>query len=179
MLADFAHPEHLLHIPGRDTLDPVVALLHPEWRAEALTLLAETRWREQLVACAAIVLAGSDVELNAALWRALDGGSWVAPQLVATAFLVDPEFEPRAEERLLAVTRRSPKAVASLVRAYHRLPRPRMNVVARLARHDAQLATEDGRIAIRAVDGWLDRLSQLCDAPVQACWLRHARALAT
>jgi hypothetical protein len=48
-------------------------------------------------------------------------------------------------------------------------------VVARLARHDALLATEDGRTAIFAVDGWLERLPQQCDATTQARWRRRAR----
>ena len=179
MLADVILPERLLHFADPEALTSVVAALYASWRTEALALLGDPRWRGQLVACAAIVIAGSDRDLDVALWRALDGGSWVAPQLVVTAFLLDPEFEARAEERLLSVTRRGPKVIAALVRAYHRLPKPRMNVVAQLARHDPLLATEDGRTGIFGVDGWLDRLPQHCDAVMQQRWLRRARVLPT
>jgi hypothetical protein len=175
MLAEMPQPERLLHISDVEALPAVQAALHPHWRDEARVLLGDPRWRGQLVACAAIVISGSDVDLEEALWRALDAGSWVAPQLVVTLFLLDPQFETRAEERLLSVTRRGPKVIAALVRAYHRLPKPRMNVVARLGRHDPLLATEDGRTAIAAVDGWLARLPQQCDATTQARWLRSAR----
>jgi hypothetical protein len=178
MLAEVTLPERLLHLPDATALNDIAIALHPGWHAEALGLLRELRWRDQLVACAAIVLYGGDVDLQAALWHAIDGGSWIAPQLVTTAFLLDRDFEPRAEDRLLSLTRRGPKVVASLVRAYHRLPKPRMNVVAQLSRYDAVLATEDARTAIRAVDDWLERLPLLCDATTQARWLRYPRLVA-
>src|SRR5262249_461244 len=116
MLAEVQQPERLLHISDAAALTDVQAALHPGWRSEAVSLLDDPRWRGQLVACHATVISGSDVDLDAALWRAIDGGSWVAPQLAVTSFLLDPEFEARAEQRLLSVTRRGPKVIAALVR---------------------------------------------------------------
>lgn len=109
------------------------------------------------------------------LWRAIDGASWVAPQLVACAFLVDPAFLARAEERLLGVERRPPKTLGALVRAYHRLPSPRLPVVAQLHRHDALLVSEEARVGIRGVDAWLDRLPVLASATARARWIRLPR----
>ena len=177
MLADVTLPDRLLQCLDADAFAEVRANLHDDWRAEALRLLDDPRWRGQLVACAAIVLRGGDRELDAACWRALDGGSWVAPQLVATLFLHDPDFAPRVEERLLSVSRRSDKVIGALVRAYHRLEKLRMNVVAQLARHEPALRTQEGSIGITSVDEWLARLPLHCDAETQARWLRRPRAM--
>lgn len=153
----------------------IAATLSGCWRTEAPELLADAEWRAQLVATVALTLGGADAASSAALWRAVDGASWVTPQLVAAAFLVDARFEARAEERLLAVTRRSPKMLGALVRAYHRLPQPRLPVVAQLARHDQALASEEARVGVRSVDVWLDRLPLLCDPATQSRWLRRPR----
>lgn len=179
MLADHPSPADLLHFSLPDSLSSVVATLHPEWRSEAAQLLAGTNWRAQVVAAAALIIAGSDAQLDEILWRALDGGSWIAPQLVAAAFLVDPRFEERAAERLLGVTRRGPKLMSALVRAYHRLEKPRMNVIAQLGRLDPMLQTEEGRIGVRALDGWLDQFPLRCDATMQARWVRRPRVQST
>ncbi len=175
MLADYASPPDLLLL-SRDALALVSSLLHDDWRAEALRLLDDRNWRLQLVACAALVLSGGDDATEVGVWRALDQGSWIAPQLVATAFLLDAEFVARAEERLLDVRPRAPKAIGALVRAYHRLPQPRMNVLAQLTRHDRVLQTEEARIGIRGVDRWLDQLPAICDAETQSRWRRQPRA---
>jgi hypothetical protein len=111
----------------------------------------------------------------APIWRAIDGASWVAPQLVACAFLVEPAFVARAEERLLGVERRPPKTMGALVRAYHRLPAPRMPVVAQLRRHDMLLASEEAHVGIRGFDAWLDGLPSLASDASRARWLRLPR----
>jgi hypothetical protein len=134
------------------------ALTAGDWRAEAATLLGSA-WREQVTAAAAVALGGADEPLLEALWHAIDSASWVVPQLVAAAFLADPQFEPRAAARLTDVARRPPKTIGSLVRAYHRLPAPRLPVVAELHRHERTMATEEACIGVRGVDLWLDRLA--------------------
>jgi hypothetical protein len=174
MLKDVPAPARLLHLDGK-VLDDVGAALHANWRDEAVLLLNERNWRGHVIACAAALIGGGGQAFEDAVWRAFDTGSWAAPQLVATAFLVDAQFEAHAEQRLLSPARRGPKAIASLVRAYHRLPKPRMNVVAQLGVHDAELAVEEGRIGIRGVDGWLDRLPLACDDVTRARWLRLPR----
>ncbi|MGZ3443122.1 MAG: hypothetical protein ACXVDD_26555, partial [Polyangia bacterium] len=95
----------------------------------------------------------------AALWRAVDGSSWVAPQLVAAAFVADGAFAARAAERLGDITRKPPKTIGALVRAYSRCPARRMPVVAQLGAHDRTMGTEEARIGVRGVDGWLDYFS--------------------
>lgn len=144
------------------------------WRGEALELLRGT-WREQVMAAAAVALGGGDATLAAAVWEAADRASWVSPQLVAAAFVVDAAFDARAEERLLGHAARPPKLIGALVRAYHRLPAPRMSVLAELARHDRVLATEEARVGVRGVDAWLDRLPALVCQERAASWARLPR----
>jgi hypothetical protein len=145
--------------PRPEALDEVRLALEGEWRAAAIELLAGG-WRDQVTAAAAIAVsaaeAGANDELMAALWRAIDTPSWVAPQLVAAALLADPQFEARAADRLAESTRRPPKTIGALVRAYNRCPARRMPVVAQLTVHDRTMATEEARIGVRGVDGWLD-----------------------
>jgi hypothetical protein len=131
-----------------------------EWQAEAIALVGDAEWKVQLVGAAS--LARSRVAGAAAvdaLWRAIDGTSWVAPQLVAAAFIIDDQFAAHAEARLLDVARRPPKTIGALMRAYHRSPAARLPVVAQLGRHDRTMATEEARVGVRGVDAWLDRLS--------------------
>ena len=162
MLRSLGAAASALLAPQPDAVAEVRAALDDGWPAAALELLAGG-WREQLTAAAALALSGaasfiadSSGALAVALWRAIDGASWVAPQLVAAALLADPGFEPRAAERLTAAGRRPPKTIGALVRAYNRCPARRMPVVAQLGVHDRTMATEEARIGVRGVDGWLD-----------------------
>jgi len=147
--------------PRLEAIDEVRAALDDSWRAAAIELLAGG-WRDQVTAAAAIAVASAgadrpvDAELLAALWRAIDGASWVVPQLVAAALLADAEFERRAAERLTTVARRPPKTIGALVHAYNRCDARRMPVLAQLVVHDRTMATEEARIGVRGVDGWLD-----------------------
>jgi hypothetical protein len=147
----------------------------PAGRAQLTGLVASHDWRDQLLGAAALVVGGADAAQAAALWQAVDGASWAAPQLVAAAFLVDEQFGAQAETRLCDVVRRPPKTIGALVRAYHRLPAPSLPVVAQLGRHDRVMASEEARIGVRGVDGWLDRLPMLCRDEEQARWRRMAR----
>ena len=155
-----ADPSKLLP-PDPDAIGELRALLSADarepsgWRDEAATLLAGP-WRDQVIAAAAVALGGADDHLCAKLWDAIDGTSWVVPQLVAAALLADPSFEPRAAERLGSPMRRPPKTIGALVRAYHRCPTRRMPVIAQLGVHDHAMASEEARIGVRGVDAWLD-----------------------
>jgi hypothetical protein len=158
MLRPLAAEASRLLAPDPAAMTAVAAALVGDWRVEAIELLA-LGWHEQLVAAAAIALGGGDAPSWAALWQAIDGSSWAAPQLVAAAAVADETFEARAAARLTDVSRRGPKTIGALVRAYHRCPSRRMPVVAQLGRHDRTLATEEARIGVRGVDGWLDYFS--------------------
>jgi hypothetical protein len=172
------------------TPDAPEALLSPS--AEALGRLREAlagappdvsalvdsrNWREQLLGAAIVVLRGAEPPIVAGLWRAIDSISWVAPQLISAAFLVDDDFAAQAATRLLDEGRRPPKMVGALVRAFHRLPAPNLPVVAQLGRHDRVMITEEARIGVRAVDWWLDRLPQWCEPDERARWRRQAGQL--
>ncbi|MFN8612804.1 MAG: macro domain-containing protein [Vulcanimicrobiota bacterium] len=63
--------------------------------------LLNNGWRPALVACAALFGKCSEPLLEQ-LWEALDRGSWVAPQMAATLYLLDPNFTAKARRRLLA-----------------------------------------------------------------------------
>jgi hypothetical protein len=83
-----------------DKVEP--ALTHPRCQSFIDRLLAEANWRPHLVAAIALIL-DHDRNLEPdALWRACDSGSWVIPQLVVAAFVVDPEFPERARKRVEA-----------------------------------------------------------------------------
>ena len=162
MLGSFGLGASKLLTPQPEAIAELEAELDPAldagWHDDALALLAGG-WRDQVTAAAAIALAGADDALLAALWRAVDGSSWVAPQLVAAAFIADGAFEARAAERLGDPMRRAPKTIGALVRAYTRSASRRMPVMAQLGVHDRTMATEEARIGVRGVDGWLDYFS--------------------
>jgi hypothetical protein len=40
------------------------------------------------------------LEMTKRLWGRLDQGSWVAPQVAVVLFMIDPEFEAQARQRL-------------------------------------------------------------------------------
>ena len=169
MLQSFGLGASKLLPPDPAALDELRAALDGDWQAAALELLAGG-WRDQITAAAAIAVSATIADpprgkplsddpldpLRAALWRAIDGASWVAPQLVAAALIADREFEAHAAARLVDVARRPPKTVGSLVRAYTRCPARRMPIMAQLAVHDRTMITEEARIGVRGVDAWLD-----------------------
>ncbi|WP_162589975.1 hypothetical protein [Variovorax sp. RA8] len=76
-------------------------------------VLDASGWRPHLVACVALLCGHTTPKMLWYLWRAIQADSWVAPQLVATASLVDPEFANKAEWVLLS-TRLQPKAAGAL-----------------------------------------------------------------
>ena len=63
-------------------------------------LLADSNWRPHLVAAVAVIVSGFDAKAASLLWRRLDSGSWVTPQIAAALFLVDPDFASQAHTRL-------------------------------------------------------------------------------
>lgn len=83
-------------------LKAIVQAAAPSLEADIMTMLAPTDgWRPQVVgASAAIALGSVSAPVIEALWAALDQPSWVAPQLVAAAFLLDPDFDARARSRI-------------------------------------------------------------------------------
>lgn len=111
----------------------LAAVEHPEADAFILALFADLNWRPHLVAAIAALLKPSD-QVCAALWRAIDGGSWVTPQLAAAAYFLDPDLPanirgrvgtfdaPRPPVRTSSGERRSAKLVTSLMALADRVP---------------------------------------------------------
>jgi hypothetical protein len=65
-------------------------------------LFDEVNWRPHLVGAIALLLGGGGLSEIGALWRAIDRGSWVGPQLVVTACFRDPDFPSAARARIAA-----------------------------------------------------------------------------
>jgi len=63
-------------------------------------IFADPNWRPHLVGAAALLLDERRVLNCSPMWEAIDRGSWVTPQLVATAYLTDPAFQDHVSRRL-------------------------------------------------------------------------------
>jgi len=69
---------------------------------EIVTLLGDSDWRCHLVAGVALVISEYKTfpQLVKLLWGALDGGSWVSPQLAVCLASIDPDFSVQAKTRI-------------------------------------------------------------------------------
>lgn len=65
-------------------------------------LLGDKNWRPHLVAAVAMIISGYQKNAVDLLWRQIDLGSWVTPQLGVALFLVDANFSVQAHIRLEA-----------------------------------------------------------------------------
>src|SRR3954466_6713530 len=97
----------LLNLGANDADQAVAAVRECCQRAsnpfqEIGRLLADSNWRPHLVASVAVFALGFDSETVRLLWRRLDAGSWVTPQIGATLFAIDPGFLAQARSRLEA-----------------------------------------------------------------------------
>jgi len=95
----------LLHLSAPDALHAISLIRQccksvefPE--TEIAQLLGDLNWRPHLVAAVAITVSEPSTAIFDDLWRALDAGSWVIPQLAAVASLYDPGFKEHAGLRL-------------------------------------------------------------------------------
>jgi len=95
-----------------------------EGLASELREMLRDHWRPQIVACTALLIGQATESDIAEVWDALDRGSWASPQLVATASVIDPDFEamlrtrlePQKEQSLVSPPRRRDyKMTAALV----------------------------------------------------------------
>jgi hypothetical protein len=73
-------------------------------------LFESGNWRCHLVGAMALLFDDSDDLGAGILWRAIDAGSWVVPQLAVTALIIDRDFPARLVER---VERSCPVSVPS------------------------------------------------------------------
>ena len=85
------------------SIKDIIATEQKEMLERDTQLLFQARnWRFHLVACGVMLAGLNSAELLDQLWIVLQRGSWVAPQIAATAFLLDAAFTERALE---AITR--------------------------------------------------------------------------
>jgi hypothetical protein len=63
-------------------------------------LFASPDWRPHLLGAVALILDSGRRFDPSAMWKAIDAGSWATPQLVTTAYLIDPSFADRLRDRL-------------------------------------------------------------------------------
>ncbi|MDB9518613.1 hypothetical protein PN466_16835 [Roseofilum reptotaenium CS-1145] len=85
-----------------------------------IIIFEDYNWRPHLVACVILLLL-DDVELYLELlWSRIKHGSWVAPQLVATALLMDRDFTAKAE-RLLEDSGTSNRSVCAIAAIFEQL----------------------------------------------------------
>jgi len=94
-----------LHFRSEDADEPLKSLSNAlaeesSKELQLLKLLKDQNWRAQLVGAIATALHGPSPTLVATLWNAIEEGSWVGPQLSVAVFLVDPQFESHAKERI-------------------------------------------------------------------------------
>lgn len=76
------------------------AMTQPGWERTVRDILdKEQGWRPHLIAAAALLLIEDPLPFRDALYRAIHRGSWVVPQLLVTAWAIDPDFWQRAEAR--------------------------------------------------------------------------------
>jgi len=63
-------------------------------------LFASPDWRPHLLGAVALILDAGRRFDPSPLWKAIDAGSWVTPQLVTAAYLIDPAFAARLRDRI-------------------------------------------------------------------------------
>jgi hypothetical protein len=97
-----------LHTDVENTVKSIKHIITTEQKEiverDTRLLLQARNWRFHLVACGVMLAGLNSAELLDQLWILLQRGSWVAPQIAATLFLLDGDF---AERALDAITRES------------------------------------------------------------------------
>jgi hypothetical protein len=95
-----------LHIDVENTVKSIKHIITTEEKEiverDTRLLLQARNWRFHLVACGVMLAGLNSADLLDQLWIVLQRGSWVAPQIAATVFLLDGAF---AERALDAITR--------------------------------------------------------------------------
>jgi len=146
-------------------------------------LFDDPNWRPHLVGAIALILDSRQTLKPSALWRAVDAGSWVLPQLVVCAHIVDSDFPSQCRDRIRARAPVSP--VLDLSPAERHSATGPGNVRERSSKLLASLATVGRRIPSLAP--WIDEqcadpevstlISQDVDNAAGICegWFVHLR----
>ena len=85
---------------------------------DTLLLLQARNWRFHLMACGVMLAGVRSNELLDQLWNVLRQGSWVIPQIAATVYILDHQFDSRAVEAIeqRKLTEQSLVAIAELLK---------------------------------------------------------------
>jgi len=96
-----------LHREERDNIQTIIDRIHQAMRGEDIDrwvadMMGGFDWRPHLVGAVAFLLDHRNRLDRSLIWSAIDRGSWVIPQLVATALFTDPLFAGRVRATLNA-----------------------------------------------------------------------------
>jgi hypothetical protein len=93
---------HLSNKGAKEIVSQVVSLARSSTNPyeEIGALFDDRNWRPHLVGAVALADLDYDASSFVKLWRAIDTGSWVTPQLTVAAFLRDTNFVLHAQTRL-------------------------------------------------------------------------------
>ena len=97
----------LLHFhPSEETLRTLerCVLRSRSYQEDLEFLLSHSNWRFQLLGCSALSAVQPTPTMIGPVWAAFDRGSWISPQLVATACCCDPDFIAHASDRISRAT---------------------------------------------------------------------------
>jgi len=138
-----------------------------EWsEAHLEALLAGLNWRPHLVGAVASLMVEDSHNMVPWLWRTLDTGSWVAPQICTALSFVQPSFVEAAHTRILAPNEPRPncKVIASLLGLLRLEPTHLEFVVEAEGRPDVRELLEKDRAwdnSDRIVERWRGGLLEL------------------
>jgi hypothetical protein len=123
---------------------------HVALEADTIVLFRALNWRFHLVGCTVMIVGFVTPALLEALWSRLRRGSWVSPQLAATAYLVDPAFSQRGAA-LISDVASNGKTVVSIAQLLRdklgaQLTPEQETLVASAATNDTD---QSGQIALR------------------------------
>lgn len=123
---------------------------------DIISLLSAVNWRYHNIACVFIALGFSSSRILEALWKRVNEGSWVSPQLAATAALVDSEFKTKASA-LIASSKTNYKSIVALAELLKK--RHRTRFLWGVARSNIRAARKYDRDNSGAIAlGWLESL---------------------
>lgn len=163
----------LLNVRAVYTAAALRACAAAEREADADAAIAaafgQVNWRPHLLACGMLIArrqrAPIAPPLLAALWARVDDWSWSVPQLCATAALIDPAFEARADARIERLHAAGPEGGPSAKAMQALLALTGRAVEDAGPQHAAWFA--EGALPIERAVRWRARMQAVLDGPWQ------------
>ena len=153
-----------LHVRPREAINDLKRIIAGEppnvVEADAIISLQSLDWRVQLIGCGAMLVGIKTQALLDTVWGRLYRHSWVAPQLAATACLLDPAFA----ERGLDLVSDAHVGLKSFISVVHLLrQRTKMPLTAELQTKFAEFAPKYPDNCEEIIDCWLQAIDGLRD----------------